>query len=43
MLADYLRMLNTLGSYVSRHLFLTSDQSEACYLGPKLRPRGGFL
>ena len=28
---------------LSRHFFLTSDQSEACYLGPKLYPRGGFF
>ena len=28
---------------LSRHFFLTSDQSEACYLGPKLHPRGGFF
>ena len=28
---------------LSRHFFLTSDQHEGEYLGPKLHPGGGFL
>ena len=28
---------------MSSFLFLTSDQHEVCFLGPKLHPRGGFF
>ena len=32
-----------LDSYLSSNFFLTSDQSWAEYLGPKLHPGGGFF